>query len=68
MGDQMKSNPESAQAGALEPGALQTYDEAWNDIFCAFIRLLGDMAFTLKEPRTMTLDLPRLRSLPGWNR
>jgi len=51
----------SARLGAL--GAL-TID----DIFDAFTRLLGDMAAMIGEPRTMTLDLPRLRSLPGWNR
>jgi hypothetical protein len=47
--------------GAWQFGAL-TID----DIFDAFTRLLGDMAAMIGEPRTMTLNLPHLQSLPGW--
>jgi hypothetical protein len=66
VGDQTGSNSESAYTRALGACALGALDI--DDIFDAFTRLLGDMALMLKEPRTMTLNLPHLQSLPGWHR
>ena len=42
--------------------------DTFDDLFECICALLGDMAIILGEPRTIMLDLPYLRSLPGWGR
>lgn len=66
MRDQPDQNPESASPNALGACALGALTA--DDLFDAFTHLLGEIAILLKEPRTMTFDLPHLQSLPGWHR